>query len=208
MCNITMGNIPSSFTLFDGDDKHDKIVLDTYKNWVDCLLYNESDSDESIFRILNSICITDHNLIKKHILNIKTKIKTPCDFVASKAINILTSRERLIYLKPWRYYKIRESNVDDTFILSDLDEIENIASDDCHIFWTILRVVNNVDIENLTLEFEHIDLWIKICILLGHIDLANMICRNFNRDLASFERFRTMYSPIDSQLVSNLKDTE
>ncbi len=203
-----MGIASSLFESSNGDDEHDHMVLDTYNNWVDCLLYDKEASDESIFRILNSIGIIDEMLIQKHILNIETKIRTPSDFVASKVINMLTAREQLIYLKPWGYYKVRESNVNDTFVLSEFDDVENIASDNNHVFWTILCIINNVCVDSVMIEFAHVDFWVKLCILLGNLELASLICHNFNKDILIFEKFRFSYSPIDSPLVSNLKDTE
>lgn len=203
-----MGQFISKFKCKESFFDEDVILIETYKNWIDCLCYDEHSSEESLFRILHAIDITDNNLITRHILNIETKIRTPSDFVASRVINILTGRERLIFLKPWGFYKIRESNNRDTFILSDLDEIENIASNDDHIFWTILRLVNRLETITITIDMSQPGFWIKMCLLTNNLDIAKKISSYLNINLCNYEGFREKYSPIDTPLVSNTMYTE
>ena len=203
-----MGQIISKYTCKEPLFDEDGLLIETYKNWIDCLCYDEHSSEDSIFRILHAIDITDQTLIKRHIFNLETKIRTPSDFVASRVVNMLTGRERLIFLKPWGFYKLRESNIRDTFILSDLDEIENIASNDDHIFWTILRLVNRIETINITIDMSQPGFWIKMCLLTNNLELATKISSYLDINLYNYEGFRDKYSPIDIPLVSNTMDTE
>ena len=189
------------------EEEMDEIILSTYKNWIDCLHYDENSRDESITIILNSIGINNMALIKKHLANTETKIRSPSDFVASKIVNLLTSREKRIYLKPWQFYKIRESNNHDIFVMSG-NPLENVANDDHHLFWTILRVINNIDTDNIRIAEENLHFWIKICILVGNRELAERIAYYFYIDISTFENFRENYSPILDPLLSNTIDTE
>jgi hypothetical protein len=202
-----MGNLISTCLEIVPEKSTDQLILDTYKNWIDCLFYDEKSREKCIIIALNSIGITDMSLIEKHISNEETKIRTPSDFVASKVVNILTSREKRIYLKPWEYYKIRESNNHDIFVISD-DPIEEIALDNYHLFWTILSVVNNIETDSIRIDEAHLFFWIKMCILIGNRKLAERIAYYYYIDISIFESFRKKYSPINYPLVPNTINTE
>lgn len=198
-----MGQLVSIKNEKDMDDH----VLQVYKKWMKCFYYCRERPVESINSILNTICISDKDYIQKHLNNTITMIRTPTDFVTCKIINLFSDRERIFSLRSWMYYKLRESNIKDEFILSD-DAIENIAISEDNIFWIVLKIMNKLRPININ-KLKDVPFWTRMFILTGDSELLYKYTSINNINLHKYEKFREMYSPIsESFIYTSLSETE
>ena len=199
-----MGSIFSTETNEDNLNKH---VIFIYRKWMNSFYYCDEQPVESIHRLMQTLCISDKRHIKNHMENNITRIRSPIDFVICKIINLLTKRERIFCLRPWSYYKIRESSIHDEFVLSD-DMIENIAMSDNHVFWNVLKIINNLPGVNIH-DLQDTSFWTRMFILTGDSKLLYRYALKNKTSLEKFESFRDKYSSIaESFIYTSSSETE
>lgn len=191
-----MGNQPSSIFM---NQESDSSIIKSWKNILDLFYQKDEYFENSVINLLCAVGINDYNLVRQHLEQDVFRISSPTDFVTQKVIHLMSQTSTyvpIMSLKPWSYYKIRNSKRTSEFVLSD-DMLEDVASNENHSFWILLSLTNNIPYVNgSNLVFKsNTEFWVKLCILLGNIDLASDICIYNKIDFFLFNNFTMKYRP-------------
>lgn len=180
----------------------DEYMISSWKNIANCFYQRDVSLREATMNLVYTVGIYNDNLVDQHLSNEMFRIQTVQDYIIQKVIQILSldckcknGYENMISMKPWSYYKLRDMMKEKPFVLEKWNELEEIANDRDHTFWSLIYVSNCIPYEEMNTFRSRSEFWIKLSLLFGNITIAKNICYHNKINIELFNDFVFKYCP-------------